>query len=110
MNIGKFFKNLFSKKNVATVETFAISEVQQLIAIVAPGVQAPLVEIINTLANKTIPSMEKLEALSVEAIRVVASVHGLALSKDIALALAQKVYTDAKDAVRAEAIAALTKL
>ena len=110
INIGKFFKNLFSKKTAATVETFAISEVQQLITILAPGVQAPLEGIIATLSSKSMSGIEKLEALAVEAIQLVVAARGITLSKDIALALAQKVYTDAKAAVVTEAQAALAKL
>jgi hypothetical protein len=114
MSIGSFIKKigkfLFSSSTKAGVETFVISEVQQVIAILAPAVVTPLTDTIKVLEDKTMPGVEKLEALAVDAIRIVAAVKGLTISKDIALALAQKVYTDAKAAVQAEALAALARL
>lgn len=114
MSVGSFIRKigrfLFSSNTVKGVETFAISEVQQLIAVLAPGVQDPLRDTIKVLEDKTMPGIEKLEALAVDAIRLVTAVKGITISKDIALALAQKVYTDAKAALQAEAVAALARL
>jgi len=108
--IGKVLKKVFSKGNIKAVETYAISEIQQVVTVLAPAVYKDAVDVINLLENKTMPNIEKLQALAVEVISLANNAKNVIISKDIALAVAQEVFNRAKAAALAEAKKLLQQL
>jgi hypothetical protein len=95
-------KAFFAGKEVHEV----LSAVDQVVAIIAPSVEADIKAFIATLPD----AFASLEAVAVAAIKIVSDVKGVTINKTIAIALAQKVFAQNDNATTALADDLLTKL
>ena len=118
MNIGSFFKNIFSSSAAKSVEAFALTEAQKAVAALKQTtIGATVAADVKAISDKALSGTEKFEAVVANTMPLIANFltsggrkTAIAEVEDVARALVQDVFNDTLSTKAASIASVILKL